>query len=861
MGRFDPFVRSEEEEEIRHHIAETVDALVAEGWNPEAARAEAERLFGRVAETRRELTALAFTSRLAMSVGFFASDVRYAVRGLWLNKTFTFAVVATLALGIGAASSIFAVVDGALWRPLPFKEIERWSQIWTVYEGNNRQLGLSRAKIESWRDATTDVFDAWVVSQPQRLILLNGARADERMAVAITPGAAGILGVPLLLGRDFGPEDARPGSPTVAILQRSYWEGLGSDPNVIGSMLRTDGGPVTVVGVLRYDGRVPIAYPSDMWIQLRDDFTASNRPVRAAQWLWARTPPGVAREAAQGRLDALAPALAVPDGRPSRLELDDVGSERVGDDMRNAMRMLAATLGAIYLIALLNGVNLLLVRRSVRARELTVRASLGASRGRIVRQLMTEGLVVGSLSGLVALALARVLIAALRGAAPVEFVAYVPFAIAFDARTAAFLLLTSVVAAMVLGVVPAIGRHRAMPAAIPTATDSARTRRTRGALVAAQMGISTVLLVAAVLFATSLIRLLRVDPGFDHDRLTTALLPPSMVRYPTAADRAELARRLDERLEALPEIASVSITAGSGFSFDLALEAEDMPPRVDQPTLLPFTSVDLDYFRTTGTRLVAGRAFQSGDVGTDNVIVDRDLARFLWSDIDPIGRRFRVFADDPWLTVVGMIEDVKLTGRDDRQGPAMLLRPRDPAAIGPMFQILARTEGAPELLIPLMERTLASLDPEEVFYQLRTANADLAFFEEKPRFLAGLMSALAGVGVLLAAVGLYGVLAYAVTRRYREIGIRVALGARAGRLRRCVLGEGLAVAGAGAAVGLAVAFTVSERIERSLYGVDPRDPVLFAATAGLLLAVAALASFLPAQRATRVDPIQVLKAE
>jgi putative ABC transport system permease protein len=869
VSRFDPLVRSAEDEEIRHHLSECVDTLVEQGWEPEAARAEAERRFGAVPEVRRELSALALWTRLATALEFVAADIRYAVRGLWLNRTFTLAVVATLALGIGAVSSIFSVADAALLRPLAFAEADRWVQLWGVREDGNRGApGLRLDRFARWREATAGIFDGWVASVPTSVVRTDAGRAEQLDALAITPGAEQLLGIPMLVGRGFTSDDARPGAAAVAVMRRGYWERLGADPGVVGSTIGTSAGPITIVGVLDTDLKVPLGMnPQDLWITLRDDFTALDQQVRASQWIWARRAEGVSQAAAQDRVDALTPGLDAEEATAYnwRLYLEPLGTERFNEEIRQALGLLVAMVGAIYLIGLLNGVNLLLVRRAARGRELALRASLGASWTRILRQLLTEGLVLGCLGGAAAAMVARVVIRAMARAAPQDFSFSSPFTFAMEARTLWFIVATALFAGALLGLIPAVGLRRSSVApgmGTSRATEGRGTRRAQNALVTAQVALSTVLLAGAVLLGSSLARLVRVDLGFDHERLAYGIMGLTPPRYPDGHARAELVRRLEQGLEALPEVSGATVIRGGRFVFG-ALETEGESVRPGQPEMVPYDAVGIDYFEVTGTRVVAGRAFEPADAGSLNAIVDRDLAGFLWPGRDPIGRRFRPEPTYPWYTVVGVAEELKLAGRDDRTRPYQYVVVGSADSIPTQIQLVVRTEGSPARLLPLMERTLWSLDREQTYFagQLVTASEALAIYEDQPRFLTGLIGALAGVAVALAAVGLYGVLAYAVTRRSREIGIRIAIGARPARIRRSVLGEGMAVATLGAALGLAAAFVTARALDPFLYAVEPRDPRLFALTAGLLLAVAAVACLLPAQRATRVDPMQVLRAD
>ena len=859
-------------DEIRHHVLERAELLMAEGWEREEALREAERRFGDAERIRQEMAHADGEPGWGGSAGevvrSVAADLRYAVRGLRANPTFTAAVVTTLALGIGAAASIFAVVDALLIRPLPYADAERWVEVNQAVANGGWQPGLRTERIMALRDASEGLFDAWVVHQRQVIARVDGPRAEMLYVVAVTPMADVLLGIPLLLGRGFTPEDARPGAPPVAILTRRYWARLGADPAVIGRTLRTESGPVTVVGVLRGGVKFPPTAPSqDLWLPLRDDFTMADRTLGIAQGVWARLPEGTSLTMTQERANALTASLSeqASEGPAWAVRVVPAADHRANPDVRGALWTLSATVLTIFLIALVNGVNLLLVRASARTREIAVRTAIGASRWRLLRQFLAEGIVLGVLGGAAALALAWAAVAVMRGTLPSDVIHGSPHAFEVGGRTLGFSFGASLLVGAALGVLPAaqLLRRRGTPAlsGIRSGEEPPARRRVRKGLVVAQVALSMTLLVGAGLFVNGFVRLLRVDPGFEYERVALADLMASPTRYPDGAARAELARELEEALEARPETEGVSVTTGSSYSFDVTLEAEGRPVSDDQPEIVPFSAISADHFETIGLRLLAGRGLDASDAGTQNVVIDRDLARSVWGAADPVGRRFRTGGDDPWMTVVGIVPELRMTGRDQRPGPGQYLRARDPESVGSYIELAMRTSGPPEALLPVFEETLRAVDPEQAYWRLRTGAQALAEEEETPRFLVTLMSLLAAVAVTLAAVGLYGVLAYSVARRDRELGVRMALGAGRARVRAMVLREGMGLAGLGVAFGLLGSLWLARMVEALLYEVEPDDGATLALTAAMLLCVASFAAFLPARRATRVDPVEVLRAE
>jgi putative ABC transport system permease protein len=858
--------RDDHEDEIRHHVLERADLLVQEGWTREDALREAERRFGDMERIHSEMKRNRSVTvvDLLRSVG---SDLRYALRGVRGNPGFTLAVVATLALGIGAATAIFTVVDALMLRPLPYRHAERLVEVnHAPWQSGGYRPGTTGSRLDAWREAGSQFADGWVAWSMGSLVRTDGEAVEEVSIVAVTPGVDTLLAIPLLAGRAFSRDDARPGSPDVVVLGRGYYERLGGDPSILGRTLRLETGQVTVVGVLRGDMRFPTwGGDPDLWIPIRDDLTAADRPLTSVTGFWARLGPGIDLAEAQARADVLAGALQ--DRQPLEggwnVRLTPLGTHRVRPDLRRALLTLSMTVATIFLIAWVNGINLFLVRATSRTRELAVRMAIGGSRSRIMRQLLTEGLVFGLLGGVAALALAVVATHALRGVIPWIVTYSSPYAVAIEARTLAFVFGVSVLVGTVLGLVPALQLMRGgslSPLARRAADDVPDRRRLRNGLVIAQVTLSVTLLVIAGLFVKSFARLVRVDPGYQHEQIALAHIGLSPTRYAQAIDRGRFFRDLEEALEAHPGIEAVTLMEGRGYRSGVPLQPESGLTPHDQPRMIPSASIALDYLDVMGVPLVAGRGFHTGDVDTDAVIIDQDLARFLWSD-DPIGRRFRIGEDGEWLRVVGVVEDLRLMGRDQRDGPYQILHPSSPEPARGWVEVAVRTAGDPGAVLGAVREAVRAIDPEQLIWRLRTAAEALAEEDEERRFLVMLMTLLAGVAVTLAAVGLYGVLSFSVARRSRELAVRMALGADRPRVRAMVLGEGMVVAFAGVGLGVVAALAVSRVVEQLLYQVEPHDPATLVITALLFLTIAAAASLLPALRATRVNPAETLRQD
>lgn len=860
-----PGLGDEAEEEIRHHILERADVLIAQGWSRSDALREAERRFGDIHRIQREMKR-SKRFRGGEPLRSVGTDVRHALRGVRGNPGFALALVATLALGIGATSSIFAVIDALMLRPLPYRHAARLVEVnHAAYQTGGYTPGTTSSRIAGWREAGAELADGWVAWSLGSLVRTDGAAAEELQVVAVTPGADTLLGIPLLLGRGFSPEDARVGSPDVAILGRGYYERLGGDPAILGQTIRLESGPVTIVGVLRGGVRFPTwGGERDLWIPIRDDFTAADRPVTFVAGFWARLRPGLSLFRAQERADVLAAALQEREPLEGgwQVQLVPVGAYRQTAEVRRALWTLSATVAAIFLIACVNGINLLLVRASARSQELAVRVAIGGSRLRVLRQLMLEGLVWGLLGGVAALVLAVVAVRAIGVMVPWDVLWSSPHALEIEERTLAFTFGASLVVGTVLGLVPGLHvmrRGALAPLARRPSDDAPDRRRLRNGLVVAQIALSMTLLAAAGLFVKSFARLVHVDPGYDYERIALAHIGLSPTRYADAAARVEFFRQLEVLLERHPGIEAVT-RSSSGFRSGAALEPEGGQAPLNQPYRVPSASVAPDYLDVMGIELIAGRGFDAADAHTNAAIIDLDLARFLWRG-NAVGRRFRLGEDGEWLAVVGVVRELRLMGRDQREGPYQILYPASVDSAGRWAEVAVRAASHPRSVLGAIRDAVHALDPEQTIWRLRTAEDALAETEAEPRFLVILMSLLAAIAVALAVVGLYGVLAYAVARRGRELAVRMAVGADAGRLRAMVVRDGLAVASVGVAIGVGGAIVASRALERLLYQVQPHDPTTLAATAILLLAIAIAASLLPARRAAAVDPVIALRQE
>jgi putative ABC transport system permease protein len=797
-------------------------------------------------------------------------DLRLAARALLRRPGYTALVALTLALGIGATTAVFTVVDAVLLRPLPFRDVDRLVELGVRLDGGYTAPYLRPAALDAWQ-AERGVVDA-VARYGNRSVVLEQGEPRDLRAVTVSREFFPLLGVPPRLGRTFAAEEVAR-EERVAVVSDALWRSaLGADPAAVGSAITLDGARYVVIGVMPATFRYPRGEVG-LWLPLgRPAAAAPGRPPERLQAI-ARLPRGVPLGAAQARADARARHLAAarPDVDGWALQLSPVGAWRANPDMRRALTVLAGAVACVLLIACANAANLLLVRATAARRDLTVRAALGATRGRLVRELLAEAGLLALAGGGLGLGLAYGSVRGMVALAPSELVTLSYGPLAMDGRVLAFAVALSAGTVLLCGVVPALRATRrgtALASGDRAATGTREHRRLRGALVVGQLALSVALLVGAGLLLHSFARLARVAPGMDVHRLALLELFPSAQRYPTRAEREPFYAAVVERVRALPGVDAVSVVSGvagssGGFHFGTALEAEGAGhPAGGDPDILPFAEADTSYFRTLGIPIRQGRAFEAADLVPDahTAIVDGDLARHLWPDGRAVGRRFRTGPDSPWLTVVGIAGDVKLQGPDDRTHRFELYYPSRVGA-GGQRTIAVRTAGDPAALLPLLPAAVHAVDPRQPVLDVTTATRQYREPLAKPRFLLLLMAAFAGVAAALAAVGLYGVVSYTVTQRTRELGVRMALGARRARIVGDVVRDGARLAALGMAVGLGTALLLGRFVESLLFGVTPTDPLTLGAVVVGLGAVAVLAAYVPARRASRIDPVVAIRTE
>jgi putative ABC transport system permease protein len=801
-------------------------------------------------------------------------NLRHALRRLARERGFTTVVLVTLALGIGASTAIFSVVDGVLLSPLPFSEPDELVAVWADY---SRRGGPEREWLSypNARDlaAEVEVFEALALYLGWAPTWTGGEETELLFGAQVDPTVfSQVLDVDPALGRGFLPEESQLGAERVILLSQGFWnERFGADPNVVGRVLTLDEEPYTIVGVMPRGFQPPFLPNAQLWsvIQASDASFPGGR-ANAILRAVARLKEGVGLETARARADAVGAGLeeAYPEANTGvGFTIVPLRADLTGP-AQPALWILLGAVGFVLLIVCVNVANLLLARGAARRGELAVRAALGAGRGRLVRELLVESGLLALLGGTLGVAMALVGTDLLVALAPENTPRL--YEVAVDGRVLAFAVGATAVAGLLFGLlpslrVPRIDLQSTLREGRGGSGTSRRAARGRTALVIGQVALALVLLVGAGLLLRSFRELSRFDLGFDEERLLTVRidLPPS--RYPDRAAITAFLGLLEPRLRALPGVRSVGATntlpmLGLDGDSDFQIEGRPMA-RPGEETVAWIRRVTPDYFRTMGMELVAGRQFSAADddEAADVVIINETIAERLFPGENPIGRRVNLNNPPVWREIVGVVENIKNFGIR-RPSPNAIYFPYTQASSRAWFQVL-RTEGDPEPLIPTVRGAVAELDRGLAVSNARAMTEIVSGSLAQDRFVVALLTGFAALALLLAAVGLYGVVSYSVSRRLREMGVRLSVGAEESDIRRLVMGGSLALTGIGIAVGVAGAIVLTRFMESLLFGVGAIDPVTYIAVAALLASVALLASAGPAWRAARVDPVQVLKTE
>ncbi len=850
--------------ELQFHLEMRAAQNQREGMSPAEAQAAAQRQFGNVTQIREEVRSLHINQFLET----VAQDARYALRGFLRAPAFTLAALLTLALGIGATTAVFSVVDRILFRSLPYPNEDRlvWLGMAAPIDPNEFVLG---ADYLDWRDAPTPFQALTSTSGTTDCDITEGEPVQStcgRVEWTFLP----TLGVQPYLGRNFTREEDRPGVPGVALLSYGLWRSrFGGDRAVTGRTVAIDGRAARIVGVLPPRFELPSLARVDFLVpQALDENQLRKRQAMVLLTVFGRLKPGVTLaqgEAALGPLFERSLQFVPPQFRKEvKLRVYALRDRQVREARTASWMLLGAVVG-VLLISCANVANLLVARAASRQRERTIRAALGAGRARLIRQTLTESLLLGLAGGLAGVGLAGLLLRVFVAIAP-EGIPRLGEAM-LDRRILLFACGASILCGILFGLAPAL--REAHPDGLAgRSVIGSSSHYLRQWLVAVQLAVAVVLLTGAGLLLQSLWRLQNVQLGVRAENVLSASVTLNRQRFPEAAQQATFFDALEARLKTLPAVTAVAVSdslppAGRPEMIysRIGVEGRSLPQGEGTGGMVLFRVVTPGYFAALGIPLVRGRGFTEEDRGTaDSVIIlGEALARRMFPGEDPSGKRLRPGMAGPWRTVIGVARDVKnngLAGRDDPEYYELLAHGRGLRRAS----VTIRSQADPDLLAGLVRAEIRALDATTPV-TIESLNQRVGRLVQRPRFNTLLLSLFAAMGMLLAAIGLYGVMAFLVAQRTPEIGLRMALGATGGEIRRLVLSHAARSLGIGAALGVGGSFFAARYLESLLFGVKPHDPATLGSGVALLLAVGLAAAWLPARRAVRLDPAAVLRHE
>jgi putative ABC transport system permease protein len=868
---FGPDPERDVDDELSFHVEMRERELVAQGETPERARELALRRFGDMRTPRAECVTIRERQGRRMArteyVAELKQDMAYALRALRKRPGFTAVAVLTLGLGIGANSAIFSVVNGVLLQSLPYAHADRLYEVQMIYPDGARYTALSAPDFMSVAELNR-VFEEFGAYDAFNAPLVGLGEPKEVLGAQVSDGLFGMLGHGTVLGRSFSSEEHEPGRGAVAVLDHGFWQReFGGAPDALGRTVAFAGESYTVVGVLAPGAGLPL--PARIYFPLvRDEgFSSAAAAGRRSEYLstLGRARPGLTTEQVAADLLRVSQQLAVdfPDSN-ERLTMG-VRSlrESIIGDVRRPLLVLLGAVGVVLLVACANVANLLLARASARQGELAVRAALGAGRGRLVRQLLTESVVLGAIGGAAGLAIGWAGTRALVAAQPADIPRLE--GVGMDTTVVLVTMALALFTGLLFGAIPALqATHGALAQALREGSkglQGAAGQRVRSALIVAEMALAVVLLVGAGLLIRSFIELTRVNPGFRAEQALAFRVAMDPATY---ADGEQIRQFVGELLERVNATAGVTSAGGTGvlplrgrgslinFSVDNA-----PPPPDDVNQEIGYFSVTPGYFETIGTPIVQGRGFTEFDrAGEPPVaLINEAGARFWFPGENPIGRSVTI--GNTSREVVGVVADVL------QRNPGTAAMPQLLAPYGQQttrtLQIVARTAGEPLAVAPSLRALLRSLDPNMPISDFTPLEQVVSDSVARPRFYTSLLALFAAVALILAAIGIFGVMSYSVTQRAREISIRMALGARGGEVIRMIVGRSMALAGLGLLIGIGSAAALGRVISSQLYNVRVMDPLTLGAVVLALGGSALAASWLPARRAAALDPGTALR--
>ena len=799
-------------------------------------------------------------------------DVRYALRMLAKNPGFAIIAVLALTLGIGADTAIFSVVNSVLLRPLPYDESDRLvflSERSPVLEG----MSIAYPNFVDWRDQN-DVFENIGVFRRQNFNLTGSGEPERLIGGQVSADLFDVLKVEAAIGRVFINDEDKPDASPVAVLSHALWQRkFGGDPNILDQSITLDGRPYTVIGIMSADFLPP--RQADLWTpvgQVSRDPGWVNRGNHPGLYGVARLKPGVTLDQAREAMDIVATNLEkqYPDSNTgNRVTLAPLLDQYVRN-IRPALWVLLGAVGLVLLIACANVANLLLARATARQKEIAIRTALGASRWRIVRQLLTESILLAVAGGSLGLLLANWGVKLIVAISPNS----IPRSreISLDNRVLVFTIAVSALTGIIFGLVPALQMSK--PDLNETLKDAGRgstSRRhiARSVLVVAEVALTLVLLVGAGLMIRSFVRLQQVDPGFNYDNLLTFTITLPQRKYPEDQQKINFFEQLSERLRGLPGVETVGLTSGlplgnNGWQTSFVIDGQPPP----EPGKMPLTEAAVaspDYFQSIGIAVLKGRNFTEQDTKDAGrvALIDEEFAKRYWPDEDPIGKRYRAGGSDPrnpLIEVVGVVRRVKMDGLNQDSNRVQSYYPFRQLPFGGMT-VTVKTTGDPMSIVSASRQQVLSLDADQPLYNVNTMQQLRADSIAPQRLNLMLFGIFGAVALILAAVGIYGVMAYTVTQRTHEIGIRMALGAQPSSVLGLVIRQGMSLAVAGLGIGIIGAWLATRVMSSFLFGISATDTVTFIAVPVVLAAVALAACAFPARRATKVDPMIALRYE
>ncbi|HEX5887065.1 MAG TPA: ABC transporter permease [Pyrinomonadaceae bacterium] len=879
-----PVNEAEIVEELAQHLDDVYQRALRNGASEENARRAAlnelnaeHSLLNELQRTQKRPPAnppLPGESRRLNLLADFLQDLRYASRMLLKNPGFTAVAVIALALGIGANTAIFSVVNTVLLRPLPYKDPEQLVMVWedASRHGYPRDTPAA-ANFVDWRDQNS-VFSGMAAIADMNFNLTGVGDPERLKGRRVSANLFPLLGVDPQFGRVFTAAEDQPGAQRVVLLSHRLWlRRFGGDQSIVSKSLTLNGENYTVVGVMPARFQFP-ENDDELWVPIA--LTAEEAANRNRHYLQvlARLKPGVTLEQAQSEMTTIGARLQQQYPQSNA----DLGvavtslHEHLVGDIKPALLILLGAVGLVLLIACANVANLLLARAAIRQKEIALRVALGARRWRLLRQFLTESVLLATLGGILGLAIAYAGLLLLGSFIP-ENIAQAR-EISLDLKVLGFTLGVSLLTGFVFGLAPAIQALRMNQS--ETLKEGGRDsvtgrsgKRLRGLLVTAEVAVSLVLLIAAGLLINSFLRLRNIDPGFKVDRLLTMKIELPEPKYEEFERRTAFYTDLIQRVQSLAGVRSAAVTTNlplyrQGNSTSIRIEGRPDPPP-GQELIVVTRIVSPAYFDTMSIPLLAGRQFTDQDTDTtpNAVVISETMARRYWPGEEAIGKRIvfgRARSEADWIQVIGIVKDVRQFELNAEPRPQLYMSYRQAGFFAPE-DLVVKTDVEPASMAAAVRKAVWEIDKDQPVSNIKTMEEILGASIARQRFSMLLLGVFAGVALLLAAVGIYGVMSYSVAQRTHEIGIRMALGAQTGAVLKLAVGYGLKLVVAGVLIGLVAAFMLTRLMSTLLFGVTPTDPVTFALISLLLVGVAAVASYIPARRATKVDPLIALRYE